>query len=78
MRRDELFFREKICKIFTEKHEIIDIGGGLKIDPKRNNRGVMHPWAVPLAAGKDYKILDKVPDYHPDIVGDIHTFTPAE
>ena len=72
MRKDEIFFREKITKLFQDKNQIIDIGGGLKIDPSRNNRGIKNPWAVELAKNKDYKILDKVPDYHPDIVGDVH------
>jgi hypothetical protein len=32
------FFEEKIKKIFTEKSEILDIGGGLRIDKDKNNR----------------------------------------
>lgn len=72
MRKDEIFFREKITKIFQKNGEIIDIGGGLRIDPKRNNRGIHNPWAVDLAKNANYKILDKVSDYNPDIVGDIH------
>lgn len=36
MRKDEIFFRDKITKIFQKDGEIIDIGGGLRVDPKRN------------------------------------------
>jgi len=72
MRKDETFFREKITKIFKDKKTVIDIGGGLRINPDKNNRGIHNPWAVELAAKSDYKILDKVPDYNPDIVGDVH------
>lgn len=72
MRKDEIFFREKITQIFKERKVIVDIGGGLRIDPKRNNRGIHNPWAIALAKNADYKILDKVADYNPDIVGDIH------
>lgn len=70
----DLFSDEKIRRIFTEKRRIIDIGGGLRIDRKRNNRfneGAA-AWMLPLAAKTEYLILDKVADYHPDIVGDIH------
>lgn len=73
MRKDEIFFREKITKIFQKNGKIIDIGGGLRIDPKRNNHGgINNPWVIDLARNADYKILDKVADYNPDIVGDIH------
>lgn len=72
MRIDEKYFREKILYIFSKNDEVIDIGGGLKIDPLKNNRGIMNPWAIPISKGK-YKILDKVSAYHPDIVGDIHS-----
>jgi len=32
------FFKLKIEKIFKEKYYILDIGGGLRIDPSKNNR----------------------------------------
>lgn len=67
------FFKEKIIKIFTECKTVIDIGGGLRVlkdkgsryDPKRE-------WIRPYLLKVAYKILDPVPDYAPDIVGDIH------
>lgn len=72
MRKDEIFFREKIIKIFTDKKSVIDIGGGLRINPEKNNRGVHNHWAIDLTKNTSYKILDKVADYNPDIVGDVH------
>lgn len=67
------FAREKLTKIFREKKTIIDIGGGLRAVRNRGNRyDPKHAWMAELIAGVDYKILDPVPDYHPDIVGDIH------
>jgi ubiquinone/menaquinone biosynthesis C-methylase UbiE len=72
------FFAEKITKIFSEKKTIIDIGGGLRIDESRNNRKKEHPWLDPYIKKVDYKVLDKVADYHPDIVGDIHALPFAD
>lgn len=69
----DTFFREKMTRIFSEKRSVVDIGGGLRIDPKKNNRfEPSREWLKPLAEKVEYKILDKVPDFHPDIVGDIH------
>ena len=70
----ELFFRDRITKIFNEKKRVIDIGGGLRISKKQGNRyDPKRLWALPLAEKVDYKILDPVSDYSPDIVGDIHS-----
>lgn len=70
----EIFFKQYIGKIFFDKKYIIDIGGGLRIDEKRNNRKVedSRRWILPHLSDVDYKILDPVPDYNPDLVGDIH------
>ena len=70
MRFDEKYFKEKVLKMFNEKNEVVDIGGGLKIDPAKNNRSKRNEWAIEASKGK-YKVLDKVPDYNPDMVGDI-------
>ena len=59
-------------KIFSEKKLIIDIGGGLRIDSQKQNRAEQNGWLREYIEKVEYKILDKVPDYHPDIVGDIH------
>ncbi len=66
------FSKEKLIKIFTDKNTVIDIGGGLRADADKNNRGNQNPWLQPYIEKVDYKILDKVSDYHPDIVGDVH------
>ncbi len=69
----DVFSHDKLTKIFTEKKIIIDIGGGLRINPDKNNRtDDAHAWVKQYLAQVDYKILDKVADYKPDIVGDIH------
>ena len=69
----DTFFEEKMKLIFSEKKTIIDIGGGLRVDEKRNNRiEEKNRWLLEYIKRVDYKILDKVADYSPDIVGDIH------
>lgn len=67
------FFSEKITKIFLEKKRIVDIGGGLRVAKDKNNRyDKNREWILPLLKNVDYKVLDPVPDYNPDIIGDIH------
>lgn len=67
------FFEDRIRRIFTEKRAVLDIGGGLRVDKARNNRfDPRRSWIIPLLSNVEYKIMDPVPDYHPDIVGDIH------
>lgn len=67
------FFINSIKKIFTGKRRIIDIGGGLRVIKEKNNRyNPSHEWIRPYIEKVDYKIMDPVPDYNPDIVGDIH------
>ena len=66
------FFKAKILKIFKDKKTIIDIGGGLRADASKNNRGNQNPWLAEYIDRVEYKVLDKVPDYNPDIVGDVH------
>src|SRR3989338_6849973 len=67
------FSKTYLGKIFREKHSIIDIGGGLRLlDDKGNRHTTEHQWLREYLDKVDYKILDPVPDYHPDIVGDIH------
>ena len=68
------FREEKLKKIFADSDKVIDIGGGLRIDPNKNNRQLEHEW-LPEYIKKhhtEYVVLDKVPDYNPDIIGDIH------
>ncbi|MBI2050354.1 MAG: class I SAM-dependent methyltransferase [Parcubacteria group bacterium] len=69
----DLFFKEKITKIFSERRTVIDIGGGLRVLKGRGNRyDPKRAWIAPYFKEVDYKILDPVPDFNPDIVGDIH------
>jgi ubiquinone/menaquinone biosynthesis C-methylase UbiE len=69
----DTFFADKMKQIFTPGKTVIDIGGGLRVDASRNNRESQAPsWLGDYIKKVDYKILDKVADYHPDIVGDIH------
>ena len=68
------FFHEKIEKIFTEKKSIIDIGGGLRVKKDKGSRfDESRKWILPFLEKVDYKILDPVLDYKPDIIGDIHS-----
>ena len=73
------FSEEKLKKIFTEKNTIVDIGGGLRVDGDKNNRlEEKYAWLKEYIAKVDYKVLDKVPDYHPDIVGDVQNLNFAD
>lgn len=77
----EKFSREKLKKIFNEKKSVIDIGGGLRISRTAGNRyDSARQWIAELIKknGVDYKILDSMADYHPDIVADIHNLPFAD
>ncbi len=72
--KDRVAFSDAcIAKMFTSGKTVIDIGGGLRID-ERNNRGNRNEKQAAFIreSGAEYKILDKVANYHPDIVGDVH------
>lgn len=67
------FFDAKTKQIFEEKKEIIDIGGGLRISRDKSNRADdRKQWVIPYLSKVNYRIMDPVPDYNPDVVGDIH------
>lgn len=69
----EQFFKNKITQIFEEKKDIIDIGGGLRILKESGNRyNPNREWITKYLNKANYQILDPVPDYKPDIIGDIH------
>ncbi len=68
------FFKEKIKRIFNDKKTIIDIGGGLRVSEKQGNRfDKANEWMLPFLDKVEYKIMDPVDTYHPNIVGDIHS-----
>lgn len=71
----ERFFQEKMTRMLSEKKSLIDIGGGLRISREKGNRyEPRNQWIAEMIQEKSvvYNILDPVPDYAPDIVGDIH------
>ncbi len=73
MKNSTIFFREKVKKIFTEKKIIVDIGGGLRVSKKQGNRyDKQQDWITPMLSVVEYKIMDLVSTYSPDVVGDIH------
>src|SRR3989339_489854 len=69
------FFFEKAKKILGMGGRIIDVGSGLRILSGKGNRYDDQRAAIlgPLLAGVDYQIMDPVPDYGPDIIGDIQS-----
>lgn len=60
----ERFFEEKL-RLIARARNVLDVGGGIKFG---KGMRAYESWF----ANTDYKTLDLVPDYHPDIVGDIH------
>jgi SAM-dependent methyltransferase len=67
------FFREKCIEICTSAKEVVDIGGSLRLNTGKSNRVEKdNEWLLPYIKNVEYKILDPVPDYNPDIIGDIH------
>lgn len=74
MTKWDQFFIEKIKQIFENKKNIIDIGGGLRISKQKGNRfDPKRKWITQYLNRVNYQILDPVPDYSPDIIGDIHS-----
>jgi SAM-dependent methyltransferase len=69
----EVYFKEKSIDIFTSSRVILDIGEGLRAREGTGNRFFKgHAWLQEYIKKVDYKVMDPVPDYKPDIVGDIH------
>lgn len=67
------FFREKMLAILASHMRILDIGGGLRISKDKSNRfDPRRAWILPYIEKHEYVVMDPVPDYHPDVVGDIH------
>ncbi len=75
----EQFFSAAVHQVFVPGARILDIGAGLRIDGTRGNRvDPKRAWIQPLLATVKYEVLDPVPDYHPDIVGDVMNLHIAE
>lgn len=73
MTKWDQFFSNKIKHIVANSHSILDIGGGLRAVKGKSNRfDPKRAWIEPLLEGKQYRIIDPVPDYEPDLIGDIH------
>lgn len=73
MAKWDKFFEERVRDVLTEKKSVIDIGGGLRAVKKKGNwYDERNSWMAPLLEKISYRVMDPVPDFHPDIVGDIH------
>ncbi|MEK7531788.1 MAG: methyltransferase domain-containing protein [Patescibacteria group bacterium] len=69
----ETFFFEKSELLLEKGNVVLDVGGGLRVSKKKGNRfDKNRERLLPFLEQTDYKVLDPVPDYEPDIVGDIH------
>jgi SAM-dependent methyltransferase len=69
----ENFFREKSIDIFTTSSRVLDIGEGLRAREGTGNRfDKSRVWLQEYIKKVEYLVMDPVPDYKPDIVGDIH------
>jgi|SRR3989344_1486409 len=72
MRPWNVFFNDRVRKIFSEGHDVLDIGGGLRLSKEKGNRyNKKNEWMRKLSEKVSYKVLDPISTYHPDIVGDI-------
>lgn len=62
-----------IRSIFRPGAKVVDIGAGLRaVKGKGDRYDPAQAWVLPLMEGVDYKTLDPVDTYNPDIIGDIH------
>jgi SAM-dependent methyltransferase len=68
----DIFFEESIRAIIKPGAKILDVGGGLRVDAARGNvEDPNRAWIKPLLASADYRVMDPVDTYHPDIIGDV-------
>lgn len=76
------FYDSMIERIFQHGGTIVDIGGGLRIDPKRGNKCnrdtkiLVEPYLK--TSGTELIITDYTDQYQPDRVEDIHALTFAD
>jgi SAM-dependent methyltransferase len=69
---NEIFFHRTVKDLFQAGRRILDIGGGLRVDGSRGNvEDVSRAWIKPLLGQVTYEVMDPVPTYHPDMIGDV-------
>ncbi|GIW68439.1 MAG: hypothetical protein KatS3mg099_387 [Candidatus Parcubacteria bacterium] len=71
----EQFFADKARQVVARAREgfVVDIGAGLRVYPNRGNRyNAKRARLFDADLLASVKILDPVPTYNPDVVGDIH------
>lgn len=69
----EKFFNTKILELISSSNMVIDIGGGLRLSKDKSDRvNPKNAWLISEVEKIDYKIMDVVPEYNPDLIGDIH------
>ena len=79
MTKWDTFFREKCIDIFESSSSVLDIGEGLRARQTHGNRfDSSRAWLQAYIDAVDYQVMDPVPDYHPDIIGDIHDIPLAD
>lgn len=70
----DTFQETSLRRILSEKKSLLDIGGGLRLGKEKSNRhNPASQWIADeiRSRGIAYRVLDYVPTYNPDIVGDI-------
>lgn len=73
------FFKNALSRIAHGSEVVIDIGGALRISRERGDRyDPKNEWMRELLSEVEYKILDPVDTYNPDIIGDIHSLPFAD
>lgn len=73
------FFKNALSRIVHDSEVVIDIGGALRISRERGDRyDPKNEWMRELLSEVEYKILDPVDTYNPDIIGDIHSLPFAD
>src|ERR1700677_249763 len=62
------FFKEKVIHMLETSKEVLDIGGGLRVDRDKSNRvDPTRAYLLPYLAKVSYKVMDPVDTYHPDV-----------
>jgi len=78
----ERFFDEAATEIFAAGGLIVDIGGGLRLDPARGDRANpnhQQKFGRFLSDSRvQYRVTDYTDQYHPDFVEDIHRLSFAD